>query len=167
MINEQSISDEYNGVYLQKNGEQVIGSYFIKKQGGTLIAKSIGYTISRRTILCTFFDSGLNYEVIKRSKGYFLILNEGEIVGSFKLAWTRSTIELRIHNHIYMFHSNDFGKTYKIRRNGEEVGVIGSPNWLEEDIRISLLKSENLEMIVLVVLGIAYDVCTSFFRFFK
>lgn len=167
MINEQRFGDEYNLVYLQKNGEQVIGSYFVKNQDDVLIAKSIGYTISRRSILCTFFESELNYEVIKRSKGYFLILNEGEIVGSFKLALSRLNIELRIHDHIYMFYSKNFGKTYKIRRNGNDVGIINSSNWLEENIHIAILKDENLEKIVLVVLGVAYDVCSSPFRFFK
>lgn len=159
--------DEFNTIYLEKNTGDVVGSYYVKKIKGELVAKTEGYTIQRRTIKCEFTQTKNEYDVIKRNKGYYLILKKDDIVGAFKIGFLKNKIELRTKDVVYNFYSENLGKTYRIRRNRKEVGIINSNNWLRENIKIVMYKHENLEIIILTVIGIAYDICTSPLRFFK
>lgn len=152
---------------LERNTNDVIGSYFIKNGDDDTVGISQGYTIRRRTIICDFYESKTQYEISKRDKGYYFILKDRDIAAVFKFHPLRFQVELRIDDLAYWFTSLDEGAGYRIMQDDNQVGIVSTDDWLKEQIGIALRNTPHHEMLMLTVIGIAYQKCSSPSRFLK
>lgn len=154
--------------YLISKANGYRGSYLIQEESEQVIGISEGYTIKRRSIILKLSKRDYSYEIIKRKKGYYLILKNEELFAAFKIHNFYSQVEIRTENKtkIKLLPKNQY-KTFSIIHEKNNFGVVNSQNWLRDVIGLVLTDQEYSELILCAIIGLAYQINTSPTRFFK